>query len=811
MIFSRTQINLALALSLQWILSSCDQLPSDAPEAHENKNEAVEKHEPIVFNRDIRPILSENCWGCHGADLHEAEADYSLVNLAQAQKETDSGRQGVKPGSSALSEAWLRIADSEDPMPPVDSHKSLSDAQKQLLKRWIDEGAQYEDHWAYVYPKQIEPVQSAKPEWNQHWIDRFLSNHHQAVQFDPAAETDPATFIRRLHFDVTGLPPSVELVDSYLSDPSTNAREQIVDDLLDSNAFGERLASYWFDLARFADTVGYHGDQMHNASNYRDWVIYAFNQNMPFDQFVQWQLAGDMIEGLDEDAQNDALVASCYNRLIQTTHEGGAQVKEYAAIYDADRVRGVSGAFLGATVGCAQCHDHKFDPFSQKDFYALASFFSDLGDLEHLGKAKNKGKNTELTNRHPEKLLWSPLERERQKSLKQQQAKSSEPAELKSIEEQLSQLKPRLTMVSQSVEPRVVRVLSRGDWQDESGPIVEPAIPAFMGELAADMQVASRATRLDLAKWLTTAKKDGGGGELTARVFVNRMWYLFFGEGLSTSLDDFGGQGEYPNHPELLDNLALDFASDWDVKRLIKMIVSTRAYRMSSLADAEQLKSDPLNTHFSRQGRYRMPAEWIRDNALSVAGILVDKQGGDAAKPYQPEGYFQHLNFPMRSYKSDANENQWKRGVYMHWQRQFLHPMLKAFDAPSREECSARRSRSNTPTAALTMMNDPTFVEAARVLAEITLKQDQLRTDDERVRWMLRRAISRQPSSSDIGPLVELLKLSRLSFAASSAEAEALAGQGSFPVDATLDKTECAAFTQVARAILNLHETAARN
>ena len=248
-------------------------------------------------------------------------------------------------------------------------------------------------------------------------------------------------------------------------------------------------------------------------------------------------------------------------------------------------------------------------------------------------------------------------------------------------------------------------------------------------------------------------------------------------------MDDFGGQGEYPNHPELLDNLALDFASDWDVKRLIKMIVSTRAYRMSSLADAEQLKSDPLNTHFSRQGRYRMPAEWIRDNALSVAGILVDKQGGDAAKPYQPEGYFQHLNFPMRSYKSDANENQWKRGVYMHWQRQFLHPMLKAFDAPSREECSARRPRSNTPTAALTMMNDPTFVEAARVLAEITLMQDQLKTDDERVRWMLRRAISRQPSSVDIAPLVELLKLSRQSFAASSTEAEALAGQGSYPAD----------------------------
>ncbi|MEK6233941.1 MAG: DUF1549 and DUF1553 domain-containing protein, partial [Planctomycetales bacterium] len=402
--------------------------------------------------------------------------------------------------------------------------------------------------------------------------------------------------------------------------------------------------------------------------------------------------------------------------MLQTSHEGGVQAKEYLAIYAADRVRNLSSVWLGGTMGCAQCHDHKYDPYTMKDFYSIAAFFADVDEAQHF----KRGSNSLPTARPPEIKVLTKRERGRIAELEKRitESQESKPPETARIEESRREIarirkSARTTMITVAIAPREMRILPRGNWLDDSGPAVTPAVPEFLGVVRRD---GSRATRLDLANWLTDSKQGVGG--LTARVFANRFWYLFFGTGLSNSLDDFGGQGEPPAHPELLDALAMEFQeNDWDVKQLVKRIVMSRAYRQSSLESKAMRVRDPGNRLFVRQSRFRLSAESVRDAALSVSGLLVLDYGGASVKPYQPANYYRHLNFPTRKYSHHTDQRQWRRGVYMHWQRQFLHPMLRAMDAPSREECTAVRPRSNTPLAALTLLNDPTFVEAARAFA----------------------------------------------------------------------------------------------
>ena len=521
---------------------------------------------------------------------------------------------------------------------------------------------------------------------------------------------------------------------------------------------------YWLDLVRYADTVGYHGDQEHPISPYRDWVIRAFNENMPFDRFTLEQLAGDLLP----DATVDQKIASGYNRLLQTSHEGGVQQKEYQKKYDADRVRNFSAVWLGATLGCAECHDHKYDPYTQRDFYSLAAFFADVDDRRTF-----KGTDTSPTKREPELEVVSPLDGS-----------------------------TRRTMITEAIEPRTIRILSRGDWMDESGAIVGPAIPTFLKSLEATDR---RLSRLDLARWLVSPRHP-----LTARVFVNRLWYLFFGVGLSTSLDDFGAQGEPPVHPELLDWLAVEFAeSGWDVKHIVRLMVTSNTYRQSSQTTAELRRRDPQNRLFARQWTYRLPAEVVRDNALAASGLLVCRLGGAGAHPYQPAGYYKHLNFLKRDYKPDTGENQYRRGVYTHWQRQYLHPMLKAFDAPSREECMAARPVSNTPLAALALLNDPTFVEAARVLAARMLHEAGPAPAD-RIRWAYRIVLSRPPDDAEVAALVQLLDLNRKIYRNDPESAPRILATGQAGSGRDLDPAELAAWTHTARAILNLHEAISR-
>ena len=774
----------------------------------------------INFNRDVRPILSDKCFHCHGPDEAARKGDLRLDDVVAVKADRD-GHVVVSPGDPEGSELIRRITsnDESEMMPPPESKKPLTEKEKLTLRTWVAEGAIWSQHWAYEAPVRHETPDVRSIELTHNWIDNFILSRLDPEKLTPSPDADRVTMLRRVCFDLTGLPPTEEIAREFLADESADAWEKLVDRLLTSPRYGERMAVYWLDLVRYADTVGYHGDQTQSISPYRDWVINAFNSNQPFDDFTCDQLAGDL---LPEPTQ-EQLIATGYNRLLQTTHEGGLQAKEYRAIYAADRVRNVSAVWMGATVGCAQCHDHKFDPYTSHDFYSLSAFFADVDDEKHF----TAGSNSNPTSREPELDLPTD-EQQRQideitkrlesvkTKLQTEEVPESEQkairSRIKEVESELKQKKEtvRRTMITVALsQPRVVRVLPRGNWLDENGPVVEPALPKFMGSSAGLDGSDRRSNRLDLAHWLVDA--EHGGGLLTARVTVNRLWSLCFGSGLAGSLDDFGGQGEPPVHPELLDRLAHAFVeSGWDIRALMKLIVTSRTYLQSSVPRSELSEVDPNNRLYARQSAFRLPAEMVRDTALAISGLLVHDIGGQAVKPYQPEGYYRHLNFPVRTYEQDNDDRQWRRGVYVHWQRQFLHPMLKAFDAPRREECTAQRATSNTPMAALVLLNDPTFVEAARTFAT-RLLDDDCGTDDERLTQGFSRAVTRNPSASELDVLRRLLHENRDSFSGRPDDAAAFLSVGLTKFPASHDAVELAAWTAVCRAILNLAETNSRN
>ncbi len=769
----------------------------------------------IDFARDVRPLLSDRCFACHGPDADERQADLRVDQWDSLTQHRD-GLQSVRPGDAAHSELIRRITshDPDERMPPAESGKPLSTDEIQTLIQWIDAGAVWQQHWAYEPPQPSATPESPVDDerlLGDHWIDRFIAKKLAAVRGEFSPVADRITLARRLSFDLTGLPPRPEQVAALCDDASELAVDNFIDRLLASPAFGERMAIYWLDLVRFADTVGYHGDQEHAVSLYRDYVIDAFNDNRGFDQFTVEQLAGDLLPN----ATDEQIIATAYNRLLQTSHEGGVQAKEYLTIYAADRVRNLSAVWMGATVGCAQCHDHKFDPYTAHDFYALSAFFADVDEEAHL----KRGSDTVRTIRLPEKSFLDRLGKlqlaRAQQQLKQLPGTLAEtPQQLSQIENLHAQIKQleasaRKTMVTVSIEPRTIRYLPRGNWLDESGEVIAPRVPEFLqATFHLEPGSQTRPSRLDLAGWLVDDQR--GVGLLTARVQVNRLWMLMFGQGLSRSMDDFGGQGEAPSHPELLDRLALEFVrSGWDVKHMLRMIAGSRAYRQSSLETEWTRAHDPLNRLYARQNRFRISAEMVRDTALECSGLMVAQVGGESVKPYQPEDYYRHLNFPPRKYEPSTDQGQWRRGVYVHWQRQFLHPMLLAFDAPRREECTAQRTQSNTPLAALVWLNDPSLVEAARALALRTLQHAT--TDPDRIAWMFTVVTSRTPDQRERELLFELLAESREEFANQPEKSQKLLSVGLSRSEVAADPQELAAWTSVARAALNLNETYTRN
>jgi mono/diheme cytochrome c family protein len=745
----------------------------------------------VEFNRDVRPILSDACFACHGPDQGKREADLRLDTKAGLDLAREARVIPAEVGD--VSELVRRITsgDPDERMPPPGSGRELSPRQIDVLRRWVAQGALWQKHWAYIVPARVDPpggptVGSV--------VDRFLSARAQREGLPLAPSADRATLIRRLSLDVVGLPPTPQEVEEFLDDTSPEAYSKVVDRLLASKHYGERMALSWLDLVRFADSVGYHKDSHRNIWLYRDYVIDSFNENMPFDQFVIEQLAGDLLEG-SKFEQYWWKVASGFNRMNQTTSEGGAQAKEYLAKYAADRVRNTAAIFLGSTVGCAECHDHKYDPFTTMDFYSFEAFFADLQErgVGHPGE-------TSVPSRQ-QLEQWKQLETElvslRADDPDSDRIKKVE-AELKTLTDAKSWPKSVITIPG---KPRVMRVLPRGNWLDDSGPEVVPAIPAFLGSL----DVEGRATRVDLAKWISSK-----GNPLTARVFVNRLWKLFFGQGLSRTLDDVGSQGQWPTHPELLDWLAVEFMdSGWDVRHMVRLIVTTDAYRRSSESTAVQRERDLENQFFARQASYRLDAELVRDNALAIGGLLSRKIGGRSVKPYQPANYWFRL-YKDGNYKQDHGEDLYRRGLYTYWRRSYWHPSLQAFDAPAREECVAERPISNTPQQSLVLLNDPTYVEAARVFAT-KLIIDGGSTALDRLSLAFRTAVSREPSAMEVAALTRFADQQLSRYSTDETAAKALVAVGEHPQPDGISVAELAAWTSVARVILNLHETITRN
>jgi hypothetical protein len=870
-------------------------------------------------------------------------------------------------------------------------------------------------------------------------IDAFVLQKLEKRKIKPSPEADRPTLLRRLSLDLTGLPPTPEEVEAFVKDMDPRAYEKQVDRLLASRHFGERMAVPWLDVVRYADSVGFHGDQIQRIFPYRDYVIDAFNTNKPFDQFTIEQLAGDLLPKPTQ-AQ---LVATGFNRLNMMTREGGAQPKEYLARYAADRVRTLGTAWLGATLGCCECHDHKFDPFTSKDFYQFSAFFADVKQwgvyhdynytpnpdlrgwsndhpfppeiqivsptlVKRMDAIRQAMRDLYATSARPrteqERAAWTrwqdlvrgvlaqhpdgwlslaptsnarveadgktllsakrngnppfvitlqegwiaslrvelfphqqmggrivrgkktvlqvaaTLTRQGGKSIpltfRQAEADLKEPTyrggeEVLGISakgwklsnKQLTQphraywlltapvattagdvltikiagadvdylrvscsplagedpLEPTWaeptraslsakhqseadnvtlagahllgtawnqatytryrslydlwrecrggktwTMVTQAVaKPLPVRVLRRGNWQDESGPIVTPNVPHFLPQPVDAGK--RRLTRLDLARWLVSPSNP-----LTARVVMNRLWKELFGQGISVRLDDLGGMGEWPTHPELLDWLAVEFReSGWNYKHMVRLMVLSNTYRQSSNLRPELHEVDPQNRRLASQSPRRLEAEFVRDNALAIAGLLNREYGGPSAWPYQPAHYYANLQFPDRDYLADRDQRQYRRGVYMHWQRTFLHPMLANFDAPTREDCLASRIVANTPQQALTLLNDPTFVEAARVFAGKLLTAAH-KTDDERLQAAFRQALARSAKAAELKSLRAFLAGQRAHFRAHPAETAKLLAVGLAPNPAGLDAVEHAAWVSVCRTILNLHETITR-
>ncbi len=1007
----------------------------------------------IDFSRDIRPILSNNCFQCHGPDAHQRQAGLRLDTQEGALAALESGATAVVPGDLEQSALVRRITASDpgERMPPADSEKQLTPEEIELLRRWVAAGAPWKMHWAFQPPRAAELPEVARPDWCRGLIDRFVLASLEQRQWSPEPEAARETLIRRVTLDLTGLPPTLEAIDAFLLDNRADAYEHLVDRLLASPRFGEHLARDWLDVARYGDTHGLHLDNERAIWPYRDWVISALNQNLPFDQFTVEQLAGDLLPEPTLSQQ----VATGFNRCNVTTSEGGAIEEEFRVRYAVDRVETTSTVFLGLTLGCAVCHDHKFDPFTQREFYQLFAYFNNVADrgmdgnaltpppsvpvpspeqadrqrqlreqrdavvqalaaphaeldtaqvaweadwrelssgtwqtLPPTGLASSGGAtlvplgdgSVLASGENPDRDVYqvtAPLETTglvaiRLEALTDESLKDNGPGRssnsnfvLSEIEAELivpdsvdaprpirwasaqanhyqkqgdyriekaidgvvdatngwaaagyerhepctavfalaepltaaagSQLRIRLRHESQfgqhaigrfrlsiSTDPRVVApnyleqtgqvaqvlavpsadrtpeqaaqvrdfyrrqhwpqwaaldarrqqlqseldelerqiplslvmresdagreafVLIRGQY-DQPGEPVKPGVPTVLPPLPAD----APANRLALARWLVSPDHP-----LTARVAVNRFWQHFFGVGLVKTAEDFGQQGEFPTHPELLDTLARRFIeSGWDVKGLLRQIVTSSTYRQSSQAAPAKFARDPENRWLARGPRYRLDAEVVRDLALATSGLLVEQLGGPGVKPYQPAGLWEAVAYPSSNtakFAQDQGAALYRRSLYTFWKRTSPPPNMQAFDAPTREACTVRRSRTNTPLQALVLLNDVQFVEAARNLAQRIIRQGGA-TAQERASYGFRLATGRQPQAAELRSLVELYDDSLAEYRAHPDQARHLAEAGDSPTDEALDPVEVAATTVVANLLLNLDETVTKN
>ncbi|MEM7374248.1 MAG: DUF1553 domain-containing protein [Bacteroidota bacterium] len=1043
--------------------------------------------EIVDFNFHIKPILSDRCFKCHGPDekVREADLRFDVKEGAFAALDSAEERFAIVPGDTENSQILHRIKhhDPDELMPPPESNLSLSDHEIALLEKWIEQGAEWKDHWAFIPPQKAVLPEIQQSSWPRNPIDHFTLAKMEANRLSPAEEADKIKLIRRLSFDLTGLPPSLEEVDAFLEDDSDDAYEKLVDHYLASSSFGEKMAVPWLDLARYADTYGYQDDLSRTSWPWRDWVIQAFNDNMPFDQFTTWQLAGDLLP----DASYDQKLATAFNRNHPITQEGGVVPEEYRVEYVADRTQTIATTFLGLTMQCARCHDHKYDPISQKEFYRLFAFnnsvpeagligysgraepdlpipqsqlddingwlnkdvrkvkdrlvtikeekrnasqtafgtwrqeqanqtgnssnlptglierfsfddmkedhyanlvnprhpaqlkydptdakgkfsgcveFNGKGDIEqhenhlNLGQVGDFGLNDPFTISFWMKFGWannfaavvSKLDRENNRgyefviqdrymavkiggskgfnarvlnslvektwshfavsydgsgrssglrvfqdgepvdfmvfgekkglqNIKLKRMKTSSPflvgkegtengqrfrapmqvdelqiydralsrkevADLyafdpiaallqkdhlteqekeslylhylhhndpefqlaiqelshqKVIQQQVrEQLQPTLIM-KELAEPRPAYVLRRGAY-DAREEQVDPGTPSTVLDFPDHLPP----NRLGLAQWILDPQNP-----LTARVIMNRYWHMIFGEGIVRTLDDFGSQGDLPSHPAMLDWLAIEFInSKWDIKHMIKTIVSSATYRQSSKVSREQYQKDPQNVWLSRAPQYRLPAELIRDNVLATSGLLVDKIGGPSVKPYQPTGLWAELSCGRgtKSYTQEHGDALYRKSLYTFWKRTVPPPTMITFDAATRNYCVPKRQTTSTPLQALILLNDPQYLEAARVFAS-NMIQEGGEDVESRIRFGFRKATSRMPRKQELSILEDILQSERANYENDPDSAIEFLSIGEMPADPEFDPAELAAYAHVATAIFNLDET----
>ena len=657
-----------------------------------------EKESLISYNRDIRPILSDKCFSCHGPDVSKIKAGLrlDLPASAFAELEKNKGHFAIVPGKPDQSELIKRIS-SNDPgimMPMPESHLArLTTDEIKLFTKWIEQGAKYEKHWAFV-----APIKEALPEvdnskWVKNEIDPFILEKMEAKGFDPNETASREALIKRAYADITGLAPTYEELNTWRNNSSDNWYAQLLDKLLQKPAYGEKMALLWMDLARYADSYGFQDDNIRSQWPWRDWVINAFNTNMHYDQFLTQQIAGDLLPA----ASKSSILATAFFRNHKYTEEGGVIEEEYRVSYNIDKTRTYGKAILGVTIECAQCHDHKYDPFSNKDYYQLYAFFN---------MSKEKGYEGDVS-------ISTPAKNPKLFITKEEQSK------LLSFINHVDTNKLEVSVMGDwkmgdTGKTRPTYILSRGSYDAPTTVEVKPT--ALESILPFDTLKYER-NRLGLAKW-TVEKKN----PLTARVFVNFIWQEIFGKGFVKTSSDYGLQGELPSHPALLDWLAVDFMEhNWDVKYLMKKILSSSTYQQSSVVSKKQLEQDPDNLYYTRSPRIRFKAEIVRDWVLGTSGILNPMIGGPSVKPYQPKGVWESTTSGrgvLASYKQDHGPAIYRRGLYTFIKLTAPPPSMMIFDASNRDQCEAKRASTNTPLQALTMLNDPAVLEASRVLAE---------------------------------------------------------------------------------------------
>lgn len=733
---------------------------------------------PVIvdFNFHVKPILSDRCFKCHGPDPNTREGGLALhtAEFAFGALSKDHDRFALVPGQPDSSTLIQRIftEDSDDIMPPPESNLTLTAREKEILKKWVAQGAEWKKHWAFTKP--ADPlVPENQSEWGINEIDQFIQVKMSERGFKPSEQESPEKLIRRVTFDLTGLPPTTEMIESYVAEPSSEAYEKVVDQLLASPAFGERMAIDWMELARYADTHGYQDDFERIAWPWRDWVIHAFNKNLPYDEFVSWQLAGDLMPN----PTMEMVVATSFNRNHKITAEGGVIPEEYRTEYVADRSQTVGTAFLGLTMECSRCHDHKYDPITQKDYFSLFAFFNNIPEVGLINMNQLAAEpKIEISQQDIDEVLTFINNRNESPAIP-------------------------LMVMQEMDQPRKTHILNRGVYDqptDEVLPDTPPAILGYKDEYQRD--------RLGLAKWLFDEDNP-----LTARVAVNRLWQQVFGKGIVSTANDFGNQGALPTHPALLDYLALKYQREgWNTKAMLKYMVMSATYQQSSKVTEEMQQRDPENLYLARAPRLRLTAEMIRDQALAVSGLLNREIGGPSVKPYQPEGLWKETTGggggSTARYEIDSGNLVYRRSLYTFWKRTVPPPSMMTFDASSRDLCTVQRQQTSTPLQALVLLNDPQIVEASRVLAQNAIAVNE--ASEAVIESMFYQVTSRVPSQNEVQLLQEYFEHEKLAFEDNPDRAKEYLAIGRY--ETANPSPDLAAYALVANAILNLDEAVTR-